>query len=151
MTKDIREHFRIAAIAASNTADAVSDYLRFAVAPPLAVMLLEQARAGLIETANAVGDLLTPDAIEVADAEPAAAPARKPSGDHRHKFGSDNVCTVGECRKVKSANGRKPGPVAAVAPPVDTRTLTLPSPRPLGDAAADKFTDGGQGSSMVRR
>lgn len=151
MSTDVRPHFRAAAAKASATADAIHDYLRFAVAPPLAVLLLGEARVALVETANAVGNLLTPDELEAADTAPAAAPARKPSGDHRHKFGPDNICTVGDCRKVKSANGRKPA-IATVGemltgPPADTRTRPLP----LGDAAADKFSDGGQGSSMVRR
>ena len=34
--------------------------------------------------------------------------------------------------------------------PVDTRTMALPIPL-LGDAAADRFSDGGQGSSGVVR
>lgn len=80
-------------------------------------------------------------------------PAR-PSGDHRHKFGPDNVCAVPGCGKVKSANGRKPAASSGAVTGevfIDTRTLPLAAARLVGDAAADRFADGGQGSSGVRR
>jgi hypothetical protein len=161
---DVKDQIRKDGVAASSAADAIRDYLRtLPAAPALALLLLEHARHWLIEASNAIGDLLTPDEeVEVpnqaggtvkvskkfADAAAAAVADRERS--HRHTFDADGICT--KCGKVKSANGRKPsGASAADAPPVDTRTLPLPAPRPLGDNAADRFTDGGLGSSGVRR
>jgi hypothetical protein len=74
--------------------------------------------------------------------------AAKSATPHRHKFGEPKdgatpACTI--CGKLKAAGGRRL--IAAAAPPLDTRTRPLP----LGDAVADKYADGGQGSSGVRR
>ena len=78
-------------------------------------------------------------------------PARVATGaKHRHKFAAMNADGVERCAiclKPKSANGRKPA-AAPDAPPVDARTRTLPL---VGDVAADRFADGGQGSSGVVR
>lgn len=105
----------------------------------------------ITELRNAIGDILTdvgPLPVLPLDDAPAAR-APKAGGDHRHTFSAAGVCA--KCGKVKSANGRKPGGVvAAEAPPVDTRTLSLPVP-PMGDAAADRFSGGSHGSSGVVR
>ncbi len=97
--------------------------------------------------------MLTPDELEAADAAPArGAPVPDKMPAHRHSFDDAGICT--KCGKVKSANGRKPNaaPVAELSGlPTDTRTLQLPAAKLVGDAAADRFADGGQGSSMVRR
>ena len=152
---DVRDHFKEAADDASKIGEAIRDYLRFAVAPPLAVLLLQKAYGALAETANAIGDLLTPDEAP-AEAPPSHVEAKRAreAGDHRHKFGPDNRCAVAGCGQVKSANGRKPAAPPegnGIQIPPDTRTLPLPAARPLGDAAADRFVDGGQGSSGVVR
>ena len=119
-------------------------------------MLLSAAYLALVNAGNAIGDMLAPDEGP-AEAPPSHVEAKRSreAGDHRHKFDANGFCTT--CGKAKSANGRKPaGAPALEAPPADTRTTPLPIPplpaaRPLGDAAADRFADGGQGSSMVRR
>lgn len=127
---------------------AADEVMRVGRGGSAAIMML--TIAGLRAGARAAANLMDGIAVGLEDEpEPteAKSPARAPraSGEHRHKFGPDNVCVVAGCGKVKSPNGRKPA--GEVAPPVDTRTRPLP----LGDAAADRFTDGGQGSSGVVR
>src|SRR6185437_2741258 len=92
-------------------------------------------------------DCLAGDLEAVQMATPSVA--AKSATPHRHKFnepkdGSTPACTL--CGKLKGAGGRKPA-AADAAPPIDTRTRLLP----LGDAVADKYADGGHGSSGVRR
>lgn len=138
-------------IAAGHMAcDAAEPVLRGGRGGSVALMLL--VIASLQRVAREACNLLGMIGLEPVDpAQPVEARlARVPraSGEHRHKF-VDNVCVVAGCGKVKSPNGRKPA--GEVAPPADTRTLPIPGSRPLGDAAADWFTDGGQGSSGVAR
>jgi hypothetical protein len=115
---------------------------------PLVAAACASVRAAIVEADNAIGDMLT-DVSPVPALPLDGAGVAKPKPDHRHKFDAVGVCVT--CGKVKSKNGRKPGGVvAAEAPPVDTRTLPLPT-APLGGAAADRFADGGLGSSGVRR
>lgn len=157
MTNSDQADFARAGSDASAAATAIAEILRTsAVTSPIARLVMREAERALVEASNAIGDMLTPDAVEAtADDAPSLAPARaKPRGEHRHKFGPDNICAVPGCGKAKSANGRKPaassGAVTGEAF-VDTRTLPLPAARLVGDAAADGFADGGQGSSGVRR
>ena len=65
------------------------------------------------------------------------------AGKHRHKFDAAGVC---RCGKAKSAAGRKPAAAADAPPPVDPRQQPF---KPIG--TADNFTDGGMGSSGMKR
>jgi hypothetical protein len=190
MTSDDTEFFlRKSGARANSAADAVTSFLGLPKLDPLVVLLLTEVRIALVEAANAIGDVLTPDAPPVVPSR--TVPGRKgavadvlraclcthpfsdhddentgggpcamctcevfeanevvrPKLKHRHKFDGAGRCTV--CGKQKSANGRKPA--APPAPTAEERTLPLPAARLVGDAAADRFVDGGQGSSGVRR
>lgn len=132
-------------------ADAAEAALRDGVRMNYPILLI--VLKATAEAARAAGNLLNCVVVDLEAAMPVeASPARKTvggaaDGAHRHVFGPDGTC--GKCGKVKSANGRKPA--GEVAPPPDTRTLPIPGSRLVGDAAADRFTDGGQGSSGVVR
>lgn len=84
---------------------------------------------------------------------------RKPSSGPRHKF-VNGVCVSdhgsGPCGAPKQRGGRpaKSAASAETAPPLDTRPEPLPGvtiARTMGNTAADKYADGGQGSSSMRR
>src|SRR6185437_94164 len=107
--------------------------------------MLRGAHRALVLACNML-DGLAADMEKSSRPAPDVPPA---TAAHRHKFdkpkdGATPACTL--CGKLKGAGGRKPA-AADAAPPIDTRTRLLP----LGDAAADKYADGGQGSSGVRR
>lgn len=114
------------------------------LAGELFVLREEVYRAG-----NAIQLAWSPPGPEEPD-EAAPPPARaRRTGEHRHTFDAAGVCAKPGCGKQKSARGRKAADEGApAAPPADTRTLPL---RPVGDAAADRYADGGLGSSGMRR
>lgn len=91
----------------------------------------------------------------------ASSKPRKPSAAPRHRF-VNGVCAAfhvpGQLCGAPKQRGGRPAKSTAnaasaeTAPPVDTRTAPLPGvTAPMGDRAADKYADGGQGSSSMRR
>lgn len=135
---------------------------------PLVVAVADSLRHSVTEADNALADFLTDitesEQVPVRNvvggtvmvskkfADAAAAAVAERDGKHRHKFVTNDMtglqlCAV--CSKPKSSNGRKAASQPA-APTAEERTLALPVP-PLGDAAADRFSDGSHGSSGVVR
>lgn len=150
-------------VVAHNVAHGTADPLHAAGVISFAVVHLEDINSQLAALSNAVRKQVAAasrgdeDESETDEPAPAKAKRGRPPSDHRHKF-VDGVCTVGDCRKEKGKGGRPPSvpdaeartvplPLASAEPEATPATLKL-----IGDTAADKYADGGQGSSaMVRR
>jgi hypothetical protein len=99
------------------------------------------------------------EAGEDHDAPRTPRPKRPPAAGPRHKF-VNGACvavhgTDGKvCGKAKGRPGRPPAEPAATAPEGQGALGGVVPPdyrAPLGDAAADKYAGGNQGSSGVRR
>jgi hypothetical protein len=129
----------------------------------------QPTEAGLLHLAAArIGELSSdlaffrrplPATFEDDDPAPRARTAahkpRPPAAGPRHKFGPAGTCVAihGTDGAVCGAAKGRPGRPAAALATVDGVTKADPPSRalPLGDKAADAFTDGGLGSSGVRR
>jgi len=125
---------------------------------PLLRLFVRQAREVAHAAAGAIGELVAME-NETGEGTPATEAAPKPrapraAGDeHRHKFNAAGVCEVvpkgasAPCGKVKSNRG--PKPAADAPPPVDPRQTTHPATG-INPAAADRFANGGQGSTSTQ-
>jgi hypothetical protein len=130
---------------------------------PIEAGLLSLAAHRLSELASDVQwlqglrEVTTPAQVPETTSRARQAAARaSTAGQCRHKFNESGVCT--KCGAAKKRGGRPPSAAAAegaaevTAPPADPRgdAAARTVPLPLGDAAADKFSGGGLGSSGRR-
>lgn len=151
--RDADEHRRMSGNFESHLSALAHQHIERGEVGPAGILLVleRQIKNAHTDYRLAVAYLLPPPA-DTPD-EPKKAPAPPAARGPRHRFveqpdgrlvclerhaGAESICG-----KVKSKGGRPPA--APPAPPRDPAARTVPLP--MGDAAADRYADGGQGSS----